>query len=148
MPNKITYWHVFFLLFVYCKSPHESSNKADKITNQNIQAINHNFLGSFSVAVATEETTAGTAFITYLFTIERNGATLKTNTFHEPIRCNGDYKIIENGMSLELYYDGEEDNCKSEFPSYIIKKTHGNFLIKGIGGEGTVNEWVRLNEIK
>ncbi len=90
----------FFLLFVCCKSPYENSNKADKITNHNTQTVYHKFLGSFSVAVATEETTAGTDSTTYLFTIERNKATLKTNTFHEPIRCNGDYKIIDNEMSL------------------------------------------------
>jgi|GEM_PF-4079939 len=113
-----------------------------------VESINPTFQGNFSLTLETEETTAGTAYIQYSFNIKRDIATLTTVTYHEPITCNGDYKVIENNKILELHYSGNEKNCKSKEPNFRIKKEGLDYFIKGVGGEGTFNEWIQINKMK
>jgi len=117
--------------------------------SENLQTVNSNFSGDFSVTQETEETTTGTAYITYNFSIKKDKAVLATETYHEPIICNGDYKIIENNNNiLELYYSGNDKNCQSITPNFKIKKENNTYYIKGVGGEATFNEWIKLDKTK
>lgn len=113
-------------------------------TSENIKLLDSKFQGEFSATVETEETTSGTASITYHFNIKKDVAVLTTTTYHEPIRCNGNYKTIESNDILELYYAGGEENCKSKTAAFEIKKENNKYFIKGLGGEGTINEWIEL----
>jgi hypothetical protein len=115
-------------------------------TSENLQAINFNFSGDFSVIQETEETTTGTAYIAYNFSIKKDKAVLITETYHEPITCNGNYKIIENNNILELYYSGDDKNCQSTTPIFKIKKKKNTYFIQGVGGEATFNEWIQLKK--
>lgn len=144
--QELKYW-IFLLLFLISFKTHDK-NKTISNRLENVQIVNTKFLGTFSTTTQTEETTNGTAYITYSFVIENDKATLDTNSFHEPITCNGDYKGYYKNNVLELYYDGKENNCKSKKPNFIIKKIGRNYLIKGIGGEATINEWIKLRKIK
>ena len=108
------------------------------------QLIESNFNGRYTVSVETEQTTTGMASISYDFTINNGKATLVTNTYHEPISCNGDYKLVEKDNLLTLFYDGKEGNCKSSEPTFTMKKKGKNYFIKGLGGEGTYNTWIKL----
>lgn len=94
----------------------------------------------------TEETTSGTASITYYFNIKNNVTVLTTTTFHEPIVCNGNYKLIEKNNILELYYSGSEKNCKSENANFKIKEQNNKYFITRLGGEATYNEWIELKK--
>jgi hypothetical protein len=104
------------------------------------------YLGDFSVSVETEETTTGMASISYYFTIKKEGAVLETNTYHEPIRCNGKYTITSKGSLIELYYAGNEPNCSSDGPAFEIKKEGQKYLIKGVGNEADSIEWIELKK--
>ncbi|WP_316735690.1 hypothetical protein [Pedobacter aquatilis] len=110
------------------------------------QVKKSSFDGNFSIRIETEETTTGTASITYIFEIKKDYATLTTTTYHEPIRCNGSYKTLENDNILTLKYNGKEANCKST--TFTIKKQDNNYFIKGAGGEATYNTWLKLNKGK
>lgn len=110
------------------------------------QVKKSNFDGSYTVRVETEETTTGTASISYVFEIKQQLAILTTTTYHEPIRCNGNYKAVERGNILTLMYNGKEANCKPTM--FTIKKEGANYFIKGTGGEGTYNTWVKLKKGK
>ncbi|MFC3561414.1 hypothetical protein [Pedobacter jamesrossensis] len=114
--------------------------------SSNAQTIKSNFEGSYSVYVETDETTTGTASITYLFKIKKDNATLITTTYHEPIRCNGNYKTVEKDNVLTLFYNGKEDHCKSVKPTFMIKKQGKTYFIRGTGGEATYNTWVKLKK--
>lgn len=135
------------LLLFACKNNNNSNIKDEKQTQRSeINEISKDYFGNYSIYTETEATTTGMASITYDFTINKNGAKLETNTYHEPIRCNGKYKIIDKADYIELYYDGEESNCKSEYPDFEIKKDKENFFIKGVGNEATASEWVQMNK--
>ncbi len=110
--------------------------------------INSKWLGYYSICVQTEATTTGMASISYYFTITKDKINLETNTYHEPITCNGEYKAIEKNNILELYYVGEEENCQSIEPSFKIKKQGNKYYIKAIGGLGTSYKWIRLDKKK
>lgn len=129
------------------------NGKTFKYYKANLSAINNKqtadsqtFDGNYSVHVETEATTTGMASISYSFKIEGNEAVLETNTYHEPIRCNGKYLIKINNNILELFYNDEEENCKSDSPVFYIKKEGDNFFIKGVGGEATFYEWILLKK--
>lgn len=116
------------------------------VINNKQTANSQNFDGNYSVYVETEATTTGMASITYSFKINGNEAMLETNTYHEPIRCNGKYRIKSNNDILELYYNDEDENCKSDSPIFYIKKEGDKFFIKGVGGEATFYEWIMLKK--
>lgn len=128
---------------------HDNKNKFSNINqSENSNTINSKFIGHFSVTQTTEETTTGTAFIKYSFSIKKDKAILVTETYQEPIICNGDYKTLEKNDILELYYSGNEKNCKSAIPNFKIKKENNTYFIKGVGGEATFNEWIQLDKTK
>ncbi|MBF8458385.1 hypothetical protein IV494_14470 [Kaistella sp. G5-32] len=145
MKNQIILFS--FLALLSCKT---TENKATTLNDpsslENLQFINPKFQGQYSVKQEIEETTTGTSFITYSFSIEKDNVLLKTNTYHEPIICNGHYKAVEHNNILELYYLGNEGNCKSGTPNFQIKKDENKYFIKGVGGEGTINQWVVLQK--
>ncbi|WP_264554335.1 hypothetical protein [Flavobacterium sp. N503310] len=45
-----------------------------------------------------------------------------------------------------MYYDREDDRCLKLDPTYLIKRENDNFFIKGIGGEGTINDWIKMDK--
>lgn len=104
------------------------------------------FYGDFYVGVETEATTNGMASISYYFSLSEKGADLKTNTYHEPIRCNGKYRGQMNSDILELFYDGNEDNCANDESDFKIKKEGKKLFIQGLGGEGTYSEWIEIKK--
>ncbi|WP_312076142.1 hypothetical protein [Chryseobacterium sp.] len=116
------------------------------VISNNKTSNSENFNGNYSVYVETEATTTGMASISYSFKIEGNEAVLETNTYHEPIRCNGKYFIKNHNNILELFYNDEEENCKSDSPAFYIKKEGDGFYIKGLGGEATFYEWILLKK--
>lgn len=104
------------------------------------------YLGTFSIYTETEATTTGMASISYYFTIKENEAILETNTYHEPIRCNGKYSIIDKDSLIELHYSGNETNCSSDYPDFEIKNKGNQYFIKGVGNEANSIEWVELKK--
>ncbi|NML57080.1 hypothetical protein [Chryseobacterium cheonjiense] len=102
--------------------------------------------GNYSIHVETEATSTGMASISYSFKIKGNEAILETNTYHEPVRCNGKYLVRENDNIFELYYNDTENSCKSDSGVFFIKKEGDKYFIKGIGSEATVQEWLELNK--
>lgn len=108
----------------------------------------NNYNGSFSVYVETESTTTGMSSITYQFNIHQSDVTLSLNTVHNPIMCEGKYFAKENNNLLEIYYFDEELSCISVQPKFYIEKKGEKMYIKGVGGEGTINEWIQLESSK
>lgn len=148
---KIKKWVLvlFYLLLISCKTHDENKKQLTKQpTTENVKLSEPKFQGEFSAAVETEETTSGMANITYHFVIKNDVAVLTTSTYHEPIRCNGDYKAIANNDILELYYSGNEENCKSQNANFKIKKENNSYFVQGLGGEATFNEWIELSKLK
>lgn len=138
---------ILYLFLVSCKTHDEKKNYSIKQSaSENAKLLDSKFQGEFSSTVETEETTSGTASITYHFNIKNNVAVLTTTTYHEPIRCNGNYKVIENNNILELYYSGNEESCKLKNPNFTIKNDNNTYFIKGLGGEATFNEWIKLSK--
>lgn len=37
-------------------------------------------------------------------------------------------------------------SCKKSKPNYLIKKEGQEYFIKGVGGEATYNEWVKMKK--
>ncbi len=103
-------------LFLFSCKTHEENKKytTKEAATENIRSLDSKFQGEFSSTVETEETTSGTASITYHFDIKNDIAVLTTKTYHEPIRCNGNYKAVENNGILELFYAGDEESCQSK----------------------------------
>ncbi|WP_263603187.1 hypothetical protein [Chryseobacterium sp. PET-29] len=101
--------------------------------------------GNYNIHVETETTSTGMASISYSFKIRGNEAILETNTYHEPIRCNGKYLVRENNNIFELSYNDKEDNCTSSGIFYL-KKDREKYYIKGVGGEATVQDWLQLKK--
>ncbi|WP_294301514.1 hypothetical protein [uncultured Chryseobacterium sp.] len=101
--------------------------------------------GNYSISVETEPTTTGMASISYSFKIRGNEALLETTTYHEPITCNGKYLLKEHNTIFQLYYNDAEEHCKSDSSKFNIKKEKDKYYIKGVGGEGTIKEWMELH---
>ncbi|NRS89882.1 hypothetical protein HNQ02_002816 [Flavobacterium sp. 7E] len=109
--------------------------------------ISKEFQGEYSVFVETEFTTNGMANINYNFTVLKDKVLLQTKTYHEPISCNGEYKAIESDTVLDLYYvENKESFCKKINSSFSIKKEDEKYFIKGVGGEGTFNDWIEITK--
>lgn len=142
---KIILMSCLILLFS-CKNHDTAPKEKTKFQVSKYKEIPSKYIGEFSIQTETESTTTGMASISYYFTIKKNEAFLKTNTYHEPIRCNGKYKIIAKADYIELHYDGEESNCKSKYPDFEIKKEKESFFIKGVGNEAASIDWRKLTK--
>lgn len=133
-------------LSISCKYQNKSKiigvEEKKSITNDTI--VSKKYWGKYYIYTETEATTTGMASISYYFTINQKGAFLETNTYHEPIKCNGKYKIIDKKSYIELHYDDDDVNCNSEYPYFEIKIINNEFLIKGVGNEATSIEWLEL----
>ncbi|MEN2400567.1 ankyrin repeat domain-containing protein [Flavobacterium sp. MC2016-06] len=108
--------------------------------------IAEKFLGQFEVSTEGELTNEGTGHTTYYFTITTNGTVLKSKAFMGDFLCEGNYKTAEKDNILELYYNENDDRCKKLAPTYLIKLEGDKYFIKGVGGEGTINEWIKLDK--
>ncbi|VFA43394.1 hypothetical protein [Chryseobacterium indologenes] len=138
-----------YLFLFSCKTHEENKKyKIKESATENIKSLDAKFQGEFSSTVETEETTSGTASITYHFNIKNDIAVLTTKTYHEPIRCNGNYKAVENNGILELFYAGDEESCQSKKSKFKIKLENKKYYLQGLGGEATFNEWIELTRIK
>jgi hypothetical protein len=104
------------------------------------------WIGKYSVYAEGDATMTTVSSTTYTFEINPSGTNLTTTTVHDPIRCNGKYRIQEQNDQLLLFYDGDEPGCKSDSSSFTIKKEAEKFYIKGVGGEATFNEWVLMEK--
>lgn len=68
----------------------------------------------------------------YTFIIKQEKVILKTNSFHEPVFCEGDYIATEKNNQLLIVYAGYNSNfCKQNEPNFTIKKEKNIFFIKG-----------------
>ena len=129
------------------RNQHEE-NTIKQLPNKEVTTTIHsNYIGTFSASVETEATTTGMGSIDYTFTITNESVQLETNTYHEPITCNGTYKAVEKKNLLELYYAGKEEFCNTENPMFFLKEEGGSLYAKGLGGEGTFNDWIKLKRI-
>lgn len=141
-----------FLITIFLLNSCQKFNNGNNTTStKHISAnvkIPEIYYGQFSAEVATEETTTGTASISYNFSITKKGVILSTNTYHEPIRCNGRYDVKLKNHILELFYDDTEQNCKGDDANFRIKKVGPKLFIQGLGGEGTFNEWIEMKKTK
>ncbi|EKB56880.1 hypothetical protein [Bergeyella zoohelcum] len=137
---------IYVLFLLSCKSNNINYDRKLEITKNN--TIPKEYIGRYTAYIQTEQTSAGMASITYNFEINKVNAYLETQTYHEPIRCNGIFRIINKKDHLELYYDGKNDLCKSAKPNFRIKKEKGKYFIKGIGGELTYLDWQKLKKVK
>jgi hypothetical protein len=63
------------------------------------------------------------------FSIKNGLVTLVTESYHEPIFCDGNYSYEFDKDILNLYYNGPTENCRSLEPSFSIKKEKGEFFI-------------------
>jgi hypothetical protein len=148
--NEIKNWILILpcLFLIACNTYGDNNYTSKQSAQETVKLPSAEFQGAFSSTVDTEETTSGTANITYNFVITKDIAVLTTDTYHEPIRCNGNYKIIEKNNTLELYYSGNDSNCKSDKDSFKIKKENNKYLMMGLGGEATINEWIPCTKSK
>ncbi|MFD1605498.1 hypothetical protein ACFSJW_02770 [Flavobacterium artemisiae] len=112
---------------------------------KDIKPITEKFHGKFEAGADGEYTNDGVGHTTYYFTITADKIDLKSIAYRGDFVCEGEYKGIENDDILELYYDREDHRCKYLRPAYMIKKEGDDFFIKGIGGEGTINNWIKMN---
>ena len=115
------------------------------------EIIPKQFQRKFSVYTETEATTSGMASITYVFNINKETITLTKNTYHETLNCEGKYIGNIQDNILNLFYVGDDMNCISIEPKFRIKFVKNNYYIKGIGDEGTFNQWLLMdnkNEIE
>ncbi|TPG41961.1 hypothetical protein [Flavobacterium pectinovorum] len=108
--------------------------------------IPEKFLGQFEVSTKGELTNDGTGQTTYYFTITTNKIVLKAEAFRGDFLCEGNYKGVEKDNILEVYYNEKDDRCKQSKPNYLIKKDGDEYFIKGVGGEATFNEWIKLDK--
>ncbi|OXB25098.1 hypothetical protein B0A80_02385 [Flavobacterium tructae] len=113
---------------------------------KNLKAIDQNYQGNFSATVEEELTTEGMGNSTYNFIINEDKISLKLDSFYGQSICEGDYKGTEENNVLELYYNGNDDRCIKLDPTYLIKKEGNKYFIKGVGGEGTFHEWIKLDK--
>ncbi len=140
---------ILLLLIVLISCKISDENKSPNIhKSESLNTIDPKFSGNFSVTQQTEETTSGTGYITYNFNIKKGKAILLTETYHEPIVCNGEYKTFENNNFLDLYYSGDDEGCKFVTPNFRIKKEKNTYFIQGVGGEATFRKWIQLNKTK
>jgi hypothetical protein len=126
---------------------HEENNIKQLPNQESSTTILSTFIGTFSVSVETEATTTGMTSIDYSFTITNESVQLEINTYHEPITCSGTYKAVGKKNLLELYYAGKEEFCNTERPMFFLKEEGGSLYAKGLGGEGTFNDWIKLKRI-
>lgn len=146
---KVNILLVICLIFIFSYKNHYTTQKEKKILQTSVyKETPSKYLGEFSVSTETEATTTGMASISYYFTIKKNEAILETNTYHEPIRCNGRYKIVDKDSLIELHYSGDESNCSSDYPNFEIKNKGKQYFIKGVGNEAGSIEWVELKKNK
>lgn len=135
------------LVFSFSCKNHDTTPKEKKVFKAlEYKKTPSKYLGEFSVYAETEATTTGMASISYYLTINKTEAILKTNTYHEPIRCNGKYAIVDKDSLIELHYSGTESNCSSDYPDFEIKNKGNQFFIKGVGNEANSGEWVELKK--
>lgn len=140
---------VFTSVFIFCAFSCKSELKKEKIADDyktEKTANSQKYIGNFSVTIETEATTSGIASITYTFSINGKEVLLEKTTYQEPINCIGKYTAIEKNNILELYYVGDEESCKTEDPNFKLKKEGNKFFMKGLGGEGTFNEWIEIEK--
>lgn len=134
---------VFIFLFCSCKA----ELKKEIIDEQHSKVISNDllkYLGNFTVTIETEATASGMASITYNFSISDSIVILDKTSYHEPLNCLGNYKAIEEDKILKLYYNGDEEYCKTKEPNFKLKKEGNKFLMSGLGGEATFNEWIEI----
>jgi hypothetical protein len=112
---------------------------------KDLKPISEKFYGKFTADVDGEYTNDGVGHTTYYFTITKNKIDLKSEEFRGDFVCEGEYKGIEDNNILELYYDRDDERCLKLKPTYLIKKEDDNYFIKGIGGEGSINEWIKMD---
>ncbi|URM38798.1 hypothetical protein [Flavobacterium anhuiense] len=113
---------------------------------KNIKPFQEIFQGTFKVETEGEYTTNGEGHTTYYFTITENKIVLKAEAFKGDFVCEGNYKGIQENDILGLYYNETDNRCISLSPTYLIKKEKDKFFIKGVGGEGTINNWIELKK--
>lgn len=83
------------------------------------------------------------------FTISKKTVTLETESYQEPIFCDGSYLWeVKGDNTLNLFYNGSSENCKSSEPNFIIKKEKNKFLISSPDfGSKYKGKWLNINKL-
>lgn len=66
------------------------------------------------------------------------------NTYHEPLRCIGNYRSIVKNDILHLYYLGDDEYCRTENANFLFKSENNKLFVKGLGGDATAFDWIEL----
>lgn len=94
--------------------------------SQNIK----NWEGNYFISINGEKLEDGSVSgRIWKFSIKNGLVTLVTESYHEPIFCDGNYSYEFDKDILNLYYKGPIDNCKYQKPNFRIKRENGKFLI-------------------
>jgi len=81
------------------------------------------------------------------FTITKKTITLETESYQEPIFCDGNYSYKFDKDILNLFYNGTAENCKSSEPNFSIKKEKGKLLITSPDfGSKYKGKWLNLKK--
>lgn len=81
------------------------------------------------------------------FTINENKIILETESYQEPIFCDGEYSYKFENNILGLYYNGTSENCKSTTANFSIKKEKNKFLISSPDfGNKYKGKWLLLKK--
>lgn len=83
----------------------------------------------------------------YTFIINDDKASIVTNSYHEPVFCDGEYKVLKKNNQLLIIYAGDNpDFCNQNQANFIIKKEKNIFYIKG--SDFYIEKWLLLKKVK
>lgn len=136
---------ICILSLLNCKNSNADYDR--KSENVTYNMVPKEYIGRYTVYTQTEQTSTGMASITYSIKINKSNAYLETQTYHEPIRCNGNYRVVNKKSYIALYYNGKDSLCKSPDPDFKIKKDNDKFFIKGVGNEVASLYWKELKKV-
>ncbi|EOL9002359.1 hypothetical protein ACOZ12_001213 [Cronobacter turicensis] len=71
-------------------------------------------------------------------------ANIRLTTWHAPLSCVGDYRMVHKENKFFLSYIDGVENCPYPAPQYEIKKENGEYFIKGIIIAYANNKWVKM----
>lgn len=104
--------------------------------------------GKYSILIEDEISSDGSVSgRIWNFTITKTTVTLETESYQEPIFCDGNYSYKFDKDILNLFYNGTTENCKSSEPNFSIKKGKGKFLISSSDfGSKYKGKWLSLKK--
>jgi hypothetical protein len=147
--NKLLYIFLVSIatLFFSCKK--ESTFKKEFSTYIQPQEIK-SWIGKYNILIEDESLSDGSVSgRIWSFTINEKNILLETESYQEPIFCDGEYVYKFEKNILNLYYNGVSENCKSSSPNFSIKKEKDKYLISSPDfGKKHEGKWLILKKLK